>query len=123
MKKIEIKKTRRIRRKKHIRKTVYGTQERLRLTVFKSLNNIYAQLIDDETGKTVLSASTLDKEVREQIKPEMKKTEQSSFVGKFLAEKAKEQGISQVSFDRNGFIYHGRIKSLADAARKGGLEF
>lgn len=123
MKKLVLKQNRRIRRKKHVRKNVFGTQERLRLSVFKSLDNIYAQLIDDEAGKTVISASSLDKDVKSQIKSDMNKVAQSALVGTALAKKATENGIKQIAFDRNGFLYRGRIKSLADAARKGGLEF
>ena len=123
VKKTQIKKSRSVRRKEHVRKTIFGTPERLRLTVFKSLNNINAQLIDDSEGKTVVSASTLESDIAEQIKPEMKKLEQSQFVGKKLAEKALERGYKKAAFDRNGYIYHGRVKALADAARKAGLEF
>lgn len=119
----ELKKKRKIRRKKHIRKTVYGSAERLRLTVYKSGKHLYAQLINDEEGKTLVSASTVDKELRNEIKPEMNKVQQSKLVGDLLAKRALSNNIKSVSFDRNGFIYRGRVKALAEAARKGGLEF
>jgi len=120
---LDIKQRKRTRRKFHIRKRVYGTPERLRLTVYRSLNNIYAQIIDDLEGKTLVAASTLDKEVQAQIKPETKKIDQSVMVGIHLAKKALEKNITKVGFDRNGFLYHGRIKAFADGARKGGLDF
>lgn len=123
MKRLEIKTRRRSRRKHHIRHRVFGTPDRLRLTVFKSLKHIYAQIINDVDGKTLASASTLDKEVSEKIKPDTPKVVASKFVGALIAKRAEEQNIKKVAFDRNGSIYHGRIKALADAARKGGLDF
>lgn len=123
MRKLKLKRDRQIRRKKHIRKTIRGTEDRLRLTVFRSLNHFYAQIVNDIERKTLVSISTIDKDVRDQIKPDMNKVKQSQLVGKKLAEKAAEKGLKKVAFDRNGFLYHGRIKAFADAARKGGLEF
>lgn len=123
MKALKLKKIRRQRRKNHIRKNISGTNERLRMTIYRSLNHIYVQLIDDDLGKTLLSASTLDKEVVAEIKPEMKKTDKSKLVGRLIAKRAKEKNITNVVFDRNGYLYHGRVKALADAARKDGLQF
>ncbi|MDW8068451.1 MAG: 50S ribosomal protein L18 [Anaerolineae bacterium] len=112
----------RLRRRKHVRKKVFGTPERPRLNVFRSLRHIYAQVIDDTVGHTLVSASTLDPEVREQIAG-LKKTEQARVVGKVLAARALAQGVTKVAFDRAGYKYHGRVKALADAAREGGLDF
>lgn len=112
----------RIHRHERVRKTVSGTSSRPRLAVFRSLAEIYAQIIDDEAGVTLASASTVDKELRSQM-VDRKKSEQAEKVGEALAERAKAQGISQVVFDRGGFRYIGRVKALADGARKGGLEF
>ncbi|QEC54044.1 large subunit ribosomal protein L18 [Anseongella ginsenosidimutans] len=100
-----------------IRKRIAGTSERPRLTVFRSNKAIYAQLIDDNEGKTLLAASVKD------VESTGNKTDQSKEVGKKLAEKAAAAGISEVVFDRNGYLYHGRVKSLADGAREGGLRF
>jgi len=119
------KKTRTIareRRHARVRKHVSGTSERPRLNVFKSLTGIYAQVIDDMDGNTLISASTIDKELREQMKG-MKKTEQAKAIGKAVAERAKSKGISTVVFDRGGFRYVGRVKALAEGAREGGLQF
>ncbi|MFN8414307.1 MAG: 50S ribosomal protein L18 [Anaerolineales bacterium] len=110
------------RRHLRVRKHVFGTDQRPRLNVFKSLTGIYAQVIDDIDGNTLVSASTVDKDLREQMKG-MKKTEQAKAVGKAVAERAKSKGISSVVFDRGGFRYVGRIKALADGAREGGLQF
>lgn len=123
MNKQRLKILRRQRRKKHIRKSIYGSSESLRLTVFRSLNHIYAQIINDDERRTVISASTVDKDIREKIKPEMKKTDLSKLVGAALAKRAIEANIKKVAFDRNGYLYHGRVKALADAARENGLEF
>ena len=112
----------RLRRKQHIRKSVFGTVERPRLNVFRSLQHIYAQVIDDAQGHTVAAASTLDPEVRGQVGG-LKKTEQAKVVGKVLAARAMEKGVTKVVFDRAGYDYHGRVKALADAAREGGLDF
>ncbi|MEM4267184.1 MAG: 50S ribosomal protein L18, partial [Candidatus Nanoarchaeia archaeon] len=106
-----------------IRKKVSGTPERPRLVVFRSLKNIYAQLIDDTSGKTLVSISTLSKELSDVLKDNLKKTDKSSLVGKKIAELALQKGIKKVVFDRNGYLYHGRIKAVADSARDGGLEF
>jgi large subunit ribosomal protein L18 len=110
------------RRHTRVRKQLFGTTQRPRLNVFKSLSEIYAQIIDDIEGNTLVSASTIDKELREQMKG-MKKSEQAKAVGKAVAERAKSKGISAVVFDRGGFRYVGRVKALADGAREGGLQF
>lgn len=110
------------RRHVRVRKTLSGTSNRPRLNVFKSLTGIYAQIIDDVQGATLLSASTVDKDLREQVKG-LKKTEQAKAIGKAIAERAKSKGISSVVFDRGGFRYVGRVKALADGAREGGLQF
>lgn len=119
----EIKNRRRTRRKLHIRKKLALTADRPRLSIYRSLNHIYAQIIDDVQGRTLVAASTLDKDVKDTIKPETSKIEQSKLVGIALAKKAVEKNIKTVAFDRNGFLYHGRVKALADSARQGGLEF
>lgn len=111
---------RRIRIKRRIRKVVTGTTERPRLSVFRSNKDIYVQLIDDVQGSTVVSASSRDKEIASK---KGTKIEIASLVGKAVASKAKEKGIDSVSFDRNGYLYHGRVKSLAEGAREGGLNF
>jgi len=110
------------RRHKRVRKHVHGTPERPRLNVFRSLNAIYAQVIDDEVGTTLVSASTLDKELRGKAKGK-NKTEQAKLVGEAIAERAKGKGITTVVFDRGGYKYIGRVKALAEGAREGGLEF
>lgn len=110
------------RRHVRVRKHVVGTADRPRLNVFKSLTGIYAQIVDDNEGNTLISASTVDKELREKMKG-MKKTEQAKAIGKAVAERAVSKGISSVVFDRGGFRYVGRIKALADGAREGGLQF
>jgi large subunit ribosomal protein L18 len=119
------KKTRSIaRERRHIRvrKQVSGTTIRPRLNVYKSLTEIYAQIIDDMEGNTLISASTIDKELRESMKG-LKKIEQAKAIGKAVAERANSKGISTVVFDRGGFRYVGRVKALADGAREGGLQF
>ena len=110
------------RRKRHdrIRLSLAGSGERPRLAVFRSLNHIYAQVIDDASGKTLAAASTVEKELRSGSST---KTEEAAVVGRLVAERAKSAGVERVVFDRAGFRYHGRIKSLADAAREAGLEF
>ena len=110
------------RQKRHdrLRLRLSGSPERPRLAVFRSLNNIYAQVIDDTSGKTLAAASSLEKELKTAGK---KKTDEAKEVGKLIAQRAKSAGVEQVVFDRAGFRYHGRIKSLADAAREAGLEF
>ena len=112
----------RLRRHKRVRKHVVGTPERLRLDVFRSLRHIYAQVVDDGQGHTLISASTIDPELAVQLQG-LTKTEQARVVGKVLAERALGQGVKKVVFDRGGYKYHGRVKALADAAREGGLEF
>jgi large subunit ribosomal protein L18 len=112
----------RTRRHKRVRKFIFGTQERPRLNVFRSLSQIYAQIIDDENGHTLTSASSLDKALRSQLDGK-KKAEQAKLIGEELARRATDKGIKSVVFDRGGFRYIGRIKALADGARSGGLEF
>ncbi len=112
----------RIRRHRRVRKKVFGTPERPRLSVYGSLNHIYAQIIDDMKGHTLVAASTLDKELKGEIK-HGGNVESAKKVGLLIARRAVEKGIKKVVFDRGGFRYHGRIKALADAAREGGLEF
>ena len=112
----------RLRRHKRIRKRVFGAPERPRLNVFRSHGHIYAQVIDDERGHTLLSASTIDSEVKPRLNG-LNKIEQARVVGKVLAERALSQGVETVVFDRGGYKYHGRVKALADAAREGGLDF
>ncbi|MBE9468181.1 MAG: 50S ribosomal protein L18 [Bacteroidetes bacterium] len=114
------KQQRRIRIKYRVRKHVSGSTEEPRLTVFRSNKGIYAQLIDDISETTLVSASSLNKEIAE--KKNITKIEQASLVGKLVAEKALEKGITKVVFDRNGYLYHGRIKALAEEARKAGLK-
>jgi large subunit ribosomal protein L18 len=123
MSKKDLKFERRIRRKKHIKKHIKGTSEKPRLTVTRSINEIYAQIIDDIDGKTIIAASSIDKEIRAQIKSEAKKIDKSKLVGQFIAKRALSKDIKNVSFDRNGYLYHGRVKALADAAREAGLKF
>lgn len=123
MKRMQLKNARRTRRKMRVRRRITGSTERPRLTVFRSLSHIYAQIIDDARGVTVASASTNDKEVRSKITDAMTKSDESKIVGSVLAERAKANKIERVSFDRNGFLYHGRVKALADGAREAGLEF
>ncbi len=110
---------RRIRIKHRIRKIVFGTATQPRLSVFRSNKEIYAQLVDDNVGTTLVSVSSRDKE----IEATGSKTEVAKSVGKSIAEKAIKSGVETVSFDRNGFLYHGRVKALADAAREAGLKF
>ena len=109
-------------RAKRVRKKVSGTGERPRLCVRRSLNHIYAQLVDDEKGITIVQVGSSGKEIAAQS-AQKKKTDISKFVGELLAEKAKEKGVSKVVFDRKGYLYHGRVKALADAARGKGLQF
>jgi len=116
----------RLRRKKRIRKKIFGTPERPRLCVYKSCKHIYAQIIDDTIGNTLVAVSSLSPEIREKLEELKKKggkTEVAKAVGELIAKKALEKGITKVCFDRGGFKYHGRIKVLADAARALGLEF
>lgn len=110
------------RRREHVRKFVYGEPERPRLNVFRSGKHIYAQVIDDRKGHTIATASSLDKSLLTQLK-ELKPLEQAKTVGEAVAKRALDKGVKKVVFDRAGYKYHGRIKSLADGARSGGLEF
>ena len=112
----------RARRHVRVRKHISGSPERPRLNVYRSSAEIYAQVIDDEAGNTIASASTIDGELRGQL-VKLKKTEQARLVGLAVAERAKAKGVSRVVFDRGGFKYMGRVKALADGAREGGLEF
>jgi len=112
----------RIRRHLRVRKSVFGTTERPRLSVFRSINEIYAQVIDDIDGNTLTSASSIDTDLRTKMAG-LKKSEQAKLVGQTVAERAKSKGIESVVFDRGGFRYTGRVKALADGAREGGLEF
>ncbi len=112
----------RLKRKIRIRIKTNGTQERPRLSVFRSARHIYAQIIDDITGRTLVSASSLEKAIKEQPKLESK-IAMAVYVGKLVAQRAVESGIKKVVFDRNGFLYHGRVKAVSDGAREGGLDF
>lgn len=116
------KRAKRERRHRRIRNRVFGTPERPRLNVYRSLTNIYAQVIDDTRGHTLVSASTIDPAIREEVAG-LKKTEAAKRVGALVARRAREAGITTVVFDRGGNKYHGRVKALAEAAREGGLEF
>ncbi len=111
---------RRFRIKQRVRKTIVGTLERPRLTIFRSNKGIYAQLINDGDGTTLAAASSSNKGIAEN---KVAKLEQAKLVGNLIAEKAKEVGVESVVFDRNGYLYHGRVKSLAEGAREGGLKF
>jgi large subunit ribosomal protein L18 len=110
------------RRHLRVRKKVFGTTNSPRLSVFRSVSEIYAQVIDDMEGNTLVSASSIDSELRDQMNG-LKKIEQARLVGKAVAERAKNKGIEMVVFDRGGFRYTGRVKALADGAREGGLDF
>jgi len=112
--------TARHKRHERIRLSLAGTSERPRLAVFRSLNHIYAQVIDDASGKTLAAASTVEKELRGS---KQTKTEEAAVIGRLVAERARTAGVERVVFDRAGFRYHGRIKSLAEAAREAGLDF
>ena len=111
---------RRTRIKNRVRKIVSGTADRPRLSVFRSNKQIYAQIIDDVQGMSLATASSKVKDIE---KSKGNKTEKAAMVGKLIAEKAQTQGITEVVFDRGGYLYHGRVKQLADAAREGGLKF
>jgi large subunit ribosomal protein L18 len=112
----------RIRRHERVRKNVHGTPDRPRISVFRSQAEIYAQVIDDEAGHTLATASSVDHELRAQMKG-LKKTEQAKLVGELVAKRAIDKGIKLVVFDRGGFRYIGRVKALADGARSAGLDF
>ena len=112
----------RLKRKKRIRKKIHGTPQRPRLSVFRSSRHTYAQIIDDTVGRTLTAASTVDQQAKDS--PKFKnKVEAAKFVGKLVGERAIDKGIKEVVFDRNGFLYHGRIKSLSEGAREAGLVF
>lgn len=118
-----IKKERRIRRKMRVRKKISGSPERYRMTVYRSLKHIYAQIIDDTQNSTLVSACTVEKEAIAAMGNESTKSDSSKVVGALIAKRALEKNITSVAFDRNGYIYHGRVKALADAAREAGLQF
>jgi large subunit ribosomal protein L18 len=122
MKKIRLPRAARARRHLRVRERVTGTPDRPRLAVFRSLNHIYAQIIDDNAGHTLVAASDLEADVKAK-RDGKKKSELAGLVGETLASRAKEKGIASVVFDRGGFKYHGRVKAFAEAARKGGLTF
>ncbi len=122
MKRAKLKLKRRLRRKRHIRKKVFGTPEKPRLSITRSLRNVSCQAIDDIGGVTVLSASTCLREIRDELAKDCGNRKGAERVGKFLAEKAKSAGIKRLCFDRNGYPYHGRIAALAEALRKEGIE-
>lgn len=109
-------------RHKRIRKKVHGTSTHPRLSVFISLKHVYAQLIDDDSGKTLVAASTVEKELRESLK-DRNLTEKAKEIGRLIAQRALEKGITSVVFDRGGYKYHGRVKALAEEARNAGLKF
>jgi large subunit ribosomal protein L18 len=111
------------RRRKQIRKKISGTAEKPRLSIYRSLNHIYAQLVDDFNQKSILTVSDLTKEVRAELNEKSTKTEKSKVVGKIVAKKALENNIETVVFDRGGYRYHGRVKTLAESAREAGLKF
>ena len=111
-----------LKRKKRIRKKIDGTVERPRLTVFRSAKHIYGQIVDDTTGTTIVAACSTEKSVKDQPAFESKVTK-AVFTGKLLAQRAMEKGVKKVVFDRNGFLYHGRIKAFSDGAREAGLDF
>jgi large subunit ribosomal protein L18 len=122
MTKVNIRLAARQRRQARVRKKVLGTGERPRLCVFRSSAHIYAQVIDDEKGATLAAVSSLSPALKDSLKG-LKKSEAAKAVGKALAEAARGQGCQKVVFDRNGFIYHGRVKALSEGAREGGLDF
>lgn len=111
------------RRQKRVRKRVMGTSERPRLCVFRSSRHIYAQIIDDEVAATLIDVSSLSKDIRSQIQGKGGSKEGAAIVGELIAKKALDKGIKKVVFDRNGFLYHGRVQMLAESAREHGLEF
>lgn len=113
----------RVVRHRRVRKKIQGTSAKPRLSVFRSLKHIYAQVIDDTAGTTLIAMSTETPEVRDRLEVGMNRIAQSKVVGQALGARAKEQGISQIAFDRGGYLYHGRVKALADGVRESGLEF
>lgn len=117
------KNTARLRKKKHIRKSVFGTPERPRLVVYKSLKHIYAQLVDDANQRTITGISSLSKDLQEKVAKAKNRVEVAEIVGKGIAQKALDLKFENVVFDRNGYIYHGRVKAVAESARKSGIKF
>jgi large subunit ribosomal protein L18 len=117
-------KSQRARKRRHqrVRQRVVGTPEQPRLNVFRSLKHIYAQVIDDSQGRTLVSASTVEPDLHKKVAGKTK-TEQAAIVGQAIAERAQKAGLKKIVFDRGGYKYHGRVKSLAEAAREGGLDF
>ena len=113
----------RIKRHKRIRRKIVGTKERPRLSLRRSINHLYAQIVDDTASKTLVSLSTLSPDLRDKVAKSAGNVKGASLLGTALAEKCKKEGIVKVVFDRAGYLYHGRVKALADAARKGGLSF
>ena len=113
----------RLKRKKRVRKKINGTPERPRLTVFKTAIHIYAQIIEDSVGRTLVAASTISKDLKSKTKGISGNTKGAILVGESIGKKGKKKRIKKVVFDRNGFLYHGRVKALADAARENGLKF
>ena len=111
------------RRHKLIRKKVSGTPERPRLNVYRSLNHLYAQVVDDTIGKTLVSMSTMSSELKDKLKKDAGNVKGAQALGVAVAEACKKKGVTKVVFDRAGYLYHGRVKALAEAARKGGLQF
>ena len=109
--------------KYRIRKIIHGTSAQPRLNVYRSNKQIYAQVIDDDKGVTIVSASSIEKDYEKEVPKKVNKSEQAKVVGKLISERAIHAGIKKIKFDRNGYLYHGRVKALADAAREGGLEF
>jgi large subunit ribosomal protein L18 len=119
---MNLKQAARLKRRQRIRRKISGSEARPRLSVYRSSRHIYAQIVDDGQGRTLVAASTLSGELKEKLSG-LKKADAAKEVGKLLAARAREKGISQVVFDRNGFIYHGRVKAVADSCRENGLEF
>ncbi len=123
-KRVQQKRTRRIRAHHRIRNGIRGTAQRPRLCVFRSLNHLYAQVIDDDLGKTLAQANTLDKEIASQMQGTSRSNKVAAkLVGQLVADRAKASGVESVVFDRGGFIFHGRIKEIAEGARENGLKF
>ncbi|TET94883.1 MAG: 50S ribosomal protein L18 [Desulfobacteraceae bacterium] len=120
---IKDKRLARLKRKKRVRKKIEGKPERPRLTVFKTARHIYVQIIDDSTGRTLLTVSTISKDLRSKAEGISGNTKGAILVGEAIGKKGVEKGIKEVVFDRNGFLFHGRVKALADAARENGLKF
>ncbi|MCP4371676.1 MAG: 50S ribosomal protein L18 [Deltaproteobacteria bacterium] len=119
---LNLKKQARLKRKKRIRKKVFGSQEKPRLCVFRSTRHIYAQIIDDTAGHTLATASSMEKDAKEHLE-KGNKAAISIYIGKTIAKRSMEKGIKKVVFDRNGFLYHGRVKAVSDGAREAGLKF